>query len=538
MTGLIKNSFRLLLLVCIASCASRLTPEGGKKDVTAPVLTEASPVNSTVNFSGNEIVLTFDEFVQLVDLQSQLVVSPLMEPRPQISAYKNKITIVLPDTLLPNTTYSFNFGKSIADVHESNLLDGYRYVFSTGNEIDSLSISGLVKESAGLKPGNKITVMLYRNSSAGDTTVLKRKPDYFTRTNEYGEYTLENLSAGTYSIVALDDKNGNYVYDDPSQEALAFADSVISIPPTAKQYLKLDYSHPLKLRVKQVNRIRKTAVQIVFNRPVDTLNVKMAEGRSYDQPLFFSETRDTAFIFAADTLQDSLNVVISGDHELQDTISVRMIMNKPVLDASTKGIVFSAVSTPATKGLQSDFQIKSLNPLKKADGIELKEDTLEIDSFKVQIDQADPRLLRISYPWKPGKRYTIRAEKESIRDVYGIGNDSTGWGFEIPDDRSAGEILITVAGDFQNGKYLLQLCNEDLKVLRQEVITDNHYTFSYVEPGKYILRVVNDQNGNGHWDHSDYAIKKQAEPVTVTEVLQVRASWTLEKEVFIPQVTK
>jgi uncharacterized protein (DUF2141 family) len=525
----------IILLLLFCSCASRMTPEGGKKDVTAPVLTTAFPENSSVNFKEKEITLVFDEYVQLVDLSAQLVVSPLMEPAAKVTAYKNKITIALPDTLLPSTTYSFSFGKSIVDVHESNILDGFRYVFSTGEAIDSLSVSGKIIEAATAKPVKQVTVMLYRTGNLNDSILLKRKPDYFARTDESGVYTLKYLAAGTYVLIALDDKNGNYQYDDPSEEAIAFSTNTLTLPPDVSINLGIANSLPAELRLKRSTRIRKTAMQLVFNRPVDSLEVTQRGGSEYTSPSIWNIRRDTLTLFTPDTLQDSLIVFLKGDRGLKDTVAVRMITGKSAQDVGNKGILLS-YETPSPVGPKGKFKIESLNPLASVGDFSILEDSVEIKEYQSAIDKTDPRIFIINYDWKPGKFYNVKVLPGQIKDLYGYANDSLDWKFRMPDDRSSGELVVTVIGKKVEGDdYLLQVCSEDFKVFRQERFLTTATTFTFIPPGNYRIRLVKDINRNGRWDESDFKLRRQPEPTTVSESIQVRASWTLEKDIVLPE---
>ena len=535
--GSTKLTYGLLLSVLmLCGCASRMNPEGGKKDIDPPVLVSAIPENSTLNFNDEKITLTFNEYVQLAELSEQLVISPLMEPAPYITAYKNTITIDLPDTLLPATTYSFNFGKSIVDIHESNALDGFRYVFSTGNRIDSMQISGRVTEAATANPVKEITVMLYRTDNLKDTLLLKRKPDYVVRTDEGGRYSLRNLAAGKYVLLALDDKNGNYKYDDPSEEALGFSSALLTLPQDSIKDVSISNSLADKLRVKRAFRIRKTSVQVLFNRPVDSLEITLPGNREYTSPYYFSERRDTLHLFSTDTLQDSLIVYLSGSHALRDTIAMRMIMGKAVLDASAKGLLLSVSENPAITGPTGSLEITSLNTLVLADSILLYEDSVQVKDVVAVIDKSDARRFSITHKWKAGSLYRMLALPGRVKDVYGYTNDTLDVKFKMPDEGSSGELLVTIAGNpAQNESYILQLCTDDFKVVRAVPVTTLNVQFLYVQPGNYRLRIIHDVNKNGIWDESEYSALKQAEPVSVIASFQVRAAWTLEKEIMLPE---
>ena len=181
-----KYIFRLLFLFSLlitASCAKRGNITGGDKDTIAPVLTASFPKNLSTNFTAKEIVLNFDEYVKMKNVNKQLIVSPPLKYPPEILPMNasKKITIKIKDTLQPNTTYSLNFGQSIEDNNEGNPYSQFKYVFSTGSYIDSLKLNVKVKDALEKKTDNFVSVMLYEiNEKYTDSTIYKETPNYIT----------------------------------------------------------------------------------------------------------------------------------------------------------------------------------------------------------------------------------------------------------------------------------------------------------------------------------------------------------------------
>src|ERR1041385_8014106 len=182
-----------VLVLLISSCAQVLTPNGGAKDAAPPVVLKYYPDSAATNFAGKKIIIRFNEYVQLSDLNNQLIISPPMNTQPEVAIRKKDIVIELKDSLLPNTTYTISFGKAIKDITENNILDNFRYVFSTGPVIDSLKISGKISNAVTLAGEKDIYVMLYKES--GDSVPLKKKPYYFTKSRADGSYEFTNLRA-------------------------------------------------------------------------------------------------------------------------------------------------------------------------------------------------------------------------------------------------------------------------------------------------------------------------------------------------------
>ena len=233
---MLKNNFKyiyLLLLLVVVSCAKRGSITGGLKDTIAPVLKASFPKNFSTNFTGNEIKLTFDEYIKLKDLKKQLIISPPMKNEPLISPLTSSkyITIKINDTLKPNTTYSFNFGQSIADNNEGNPLNQFKYIFSTGNNIDSLAIGGKIKDAYNKAVESFVSVMLYEvNDTYKDSIVYNETPRYVTNTlDSLKTFRLENIKAGKYLLVAMKDYNNNNKYN-PKKEKIGFHREFITIP--------------------------------------------------------------------------------------------------------------------------------------------------------------------------------------------------------------------------------------------------------------------------------------------------------------------
>ena len=192
----------LFIIASIASCANRGTPTGGEKDTEPPVILKSEPENFSTNFKGDEIKIYFDEYVKIKDLRKQLIISPPMDTDPTIipmGGASKYISIKIKDTLEPNTTYAFNFGESIVDNNEENPYPYYRYVFSTGDSIDSLSVKGYLEDALLEQPDEFITVMLYEvDSTYSDSIVFKDKPRYVTNTlDSLTTFSIDNIKAGT-----------------------------------------------------------------------------------------------------------------------------------------------------------------------------------------------------------------------------------------------------------------------------------------------------------------------------------------------------
>ena len=226
----IKNNFLWLFLIMLfytsstflfSSCGQIGMPTGGIKDTLAPVLISASPEQNTTLFNAKKVSLTFDEYIEVQDVQKNVLVSPYQKKNPTINYNLKTVTIKFKDTLLPNTTYSIDFGDAIKDVNEGNVYKNFTYLFSTGPVIDSFTLKGKVEMAETGTVDSTLIVLLYRQ--AVDSSVRKNKPDYIARLQKDGSFTFKNLPEGSFKVYALKDVDGTKTYSRPN-EAFAFVD--------------------------------------------------------------------------------------------------------------------------------------------------------------------------------------------------------------------------------------------------------------------------------------------------------------------------
>ncbi len=217
-------SFITIISFIGSSCANIIPPSGGPRDSLPPVLVTAAPKDSTLNFKGNRITLTFNEYIDLQDVQQNLLFTPTFETNPLIEAKLKTLTLRLKDTLQPNTTYTFNFGNAVRDVNEGNVLRNFTYVFSTGAHLDSLEISGKVVLAENGKPDSTLTIVLHKDLT--DSAVEKQRPMYATKLDSSGNFTFKNLPKDTFAIYALGEAGITRRYTSKSQ-TFAFANAPV-----------------------------------------------------------------------------------------------------------------------------------------------------------------------------------------------------------------------------------------------------------------------------------------------------------------------
>ncbi|MBT7705041.1 MAG: Ig-like domain-containing protein, partial [Polaribacter sp.] len=233
MKNTLKILFFTVITLVLGNCARTSRPDGGPRDEDAPLMVTATPPYENINFEASKIKLSFNEFIKLKNLNKQLVISPPMKYPPLIKpqGFASKyLEIEIIDTLLKNTTYIFNFGNAIEDNNESNPLERFKYVFSTGNYIDSLKSKGTVKDVLVNEPNRDFNVLLYKIDSAfTDSIVYREKPNYVTTTTDSIHFNFSNLKDGNYLMVALQESTNDYLFD-PKTDQIGFYTDTIQLP--------------------------------------------------------------------------------------------------------------------------------------------------------------------------------------------------------------------------------------------------------------------------------------------------------------------
>ena len=291
----VRNIFTYAMLLLLAACASMATPDGGPYDETPPVFLTSTPQANALNAQNNKIVLEFDEFIKLQNAYEKIVVSPPQIQQPEIKVNGKRITVELFDTLKPSTTYTIDFNDAIVDNNEGNPLEAFSFVFSTGDKIDTLGVSGTVLDASDLEPIKGILVGLHSDHS--DSAFIKKPFERISRTDSRGRFFMRGVAPGKYRIYALADANGNYRFDQKS-EKIAFLDSLIV--PYAVPAWRNDTIWHDSITVDTIKRVEYTRlcpdniILRAFNVPLkQQYLVKNTRDKHNIFKLFFAEPLDT-----------------------------------------------------------------------------------------------------------------------------------------------------------------------------------------------------------------------------------------------------
>lgn len=263
-------SFLLFTGFCLG-CAQVGSPTGGPRDLDPPQVVESAPPNYSIHFKAKKILITFNEYIVLDNVNQELIVSPPMEEKPEVKLRKKTLIIEFEEALKENTTYTFNFGNAIKDLHEGNKLQNFEYVFSTGEVLDSMSVRGTLRYAETLaKPEDPITVMLY--SDLRDSVPLTEIPLYVGRSDDSGVFSVNNLRPDEYKVFALKDGNNNLLFDLPSEE-IAFLDTSLTVDAEFVRLL-------LGIEAPDTTAMPVDTVSVLADIPTDSLNAHTIPGDS------------------------------------------------------------------------------------------------------------------------------------------------------------------------------------------------------------------------------------------------------------------
>ncbi len=533
----LRNLFFAVMVLVLASCASIVTPTGGDKDIKPPEVVSTDPPASSVNFTSKKITISFNEYIQLNDLEKQLIVSPIIKPAPVVSAKSKKITIEIDAPLQPNTTYTLNFGNAIVDLRESNPIKDFRYVFSTGSYVDSLQLKGKVTFAHNLKTEGGVLVMLY--NSTDDSVPFKSNPDFFTRTDSTGNFIIRNIGKGPYKIFALKDADGDYKFNS-ADEAVGFLDRTVTGNDSLVANIFLFKETDKKLLVKSSSFDSKAAFTFILNRTPENLELKNLNGTQPWQNVAYNFSKDTITLWMKDTLTDSLSVEISENGKVSDTLRVASI-KKP--EGKSKTITVTAVKltvapVSGTSLLPNNaIQLLSSLPLLSVNEslISLMQDSTIKIPFKLSLTDSIKRTIKIEAETKEKNTYKLQLLPGALKSIYGLNNDSIALAFTTPALTEFGSVKIKLQG-LTSEKYLLQLVDDKDGVKYEKSVSKNgNYLFENISPAVYKVRLVKDADGNGRFTTGNYLLKQQPERVYyANESVNIRANWDIEIDWNIP----
>ena len=523
----INFSFYLVLALTAINCANRGSIGGGPKDVTPPEIIKTVPENYSTNFTANEIRIYFNEYVKVKNLQKQLIISPPMNTQPEVtplSSASEYIKIKIFDTLKPNTTYAFNFGNSIVDNNEENPYEYYRYVFSTGDYIDSLNVKGSVIDALNRTTESFISIHLYEvDSTYTDSIIYKEKPKYVTNTlDSTTNFTIENLRAGTYRLIALKDNNSNNLYEQRSDK-IGFYEDFITVPDTSANYQLKVFKENLDYKASKPRLVAGEKIAFGYQGDYTKTKIELLSKvpDSFRYRIVKEQDTDTLNYYYSPKLEDTDSLIFKvQNNKIIDTFTVKLKDN-------LKDSLNLKAEPTNTIALYESFKLKANIPITK-----INKDNISImnkDSVFIEFDtKLDTILnhLEINFEKEDNSQYSMTILPETVIDFFENTNDTLNYKLKTPDPESLGEARVII----QNATYpiIVQLVDDKSEVKYEKYSTKPEpLDFFYLKPNKYFLRVVFDSNKNGKYDTGDFLKKIQPERVSYRKKeVEVRIGWS------------
>lgn len=584
-----KSLYYIFIIIAAAvmySCANIGNPSGGPIDKTPPIFMRSNPTPNAVNVKDRKIEIFFDEIVTLKDPSTKIIVSPAQTEMPRMSALGRKVTVELVDSLLPNTTYTIDFSNSIQDNNEGNAIDNFAFAFSTGSVIDSMRVSGYVIDSRTLEPMQSVVVGL--QSNLADSAFHKEKLQRVALTNDRGQFTIRNVSPGSYHIFALKDLDRDYKFGNPTED-IAFLDSIIVPSIGTREAADTVYNDlneidtimratrpayfPNDILLSMFNEDRKsqylannlrvdsTRISLTFAAASDTLPSLSIVGRN-DVPdqwytLERSQTNDTLtywirppHLVSADTLMvattylrtDTASNLSWGTDTLKFTFQRQKAKKKKKNEEtdSLEQIRFMELH-PLANGTQEVYApllLQTGTPIERYSREafhlqrKLQNDTIfypaEIKSIALRDSTLNRRDLMLKVDWEPGAAYTLTVDSLAMTDIYGLQTKPLKVDFNVRKMEEYGNIVFNITA--VRDSAIVELLDGTEKIVLRAPVKNHRAELLNLLPGKYYARLFIDRNGNGKYDTGKYDMHLQPEEtVYYPGAINLKKNWDVEQ---------
>ena len=578
------------IMVFSPSCANTTTPpSGGPKDTIPPVITEIYPILGQVNVpvKKTQLKIEFNEYVTVKDPKS-LYLSPPLEKAAKFKLKGKSVIVYFESDLDSNKTYTLDLTNAIGDNNEGNMFPGFTLVFSTGDVIDTMMVTGLVQDCNSLKPLKGATVMLYKDHA--DSAVFLKRPDAAVKTDEWGFFVLRNIQDTVYRMYALIDENNNNKYD-PETEKIAFIDSLVTpvvvVNDTLPELQKYDMKDtvnclarnteyelnifkekPSKQMIVNKERVGERTAYITFMAPYAQVDSIWVKGVPSDKLITqFNIVQDSLEIWVNDPKPQPDTLVLNVKYLKTDTLGllnsfteeIKLLKpKKSTGKSSTRDIkkedttaVFKITAQPETVE-QYGFTIEFTYPL-----VESAFDSLtfrylnprqqeSIGRYTVTQDSLNLRkyVVRPAEKLQPGYEYFLKVPHRKFKDINGFYNDSSEVKVTLPNDDKLSSMILVLTN--VKNKYIVDLLNEKRdKVLRSDIVDgDQSLIFPYLKAGKYSIRITEDLNRNGIVDTGILLEHKQPEKVRFykledgTFLLDIPEMMELQQDIDVAEMFK
>lgn len=505
------------------SCASQSSPNGGPRDTVPPSLDTSFPANFTTNFQSKTIELIFDEYINLKNANQQIFISPLLENKPEIKLKGKTIFIEFKDSLQPNSTYTISFGSSIADFREGNANKNFKYIFSTGSYIDSLSFSGHIRKTLTGEAEKDLFVALYAITDSTenlDSLPYKNIPTYYSFADEQGYFNMDYLKNGKFMFLGFDDPEGDFKLNG-NEKIIAFSNKIINTNENNSKLETFSFEPLSDLRYYGARHQGFGKITFGFNKKPKNLSIKKM-GTDSILKLFPNEEADSfSYWFKRPENLDSITFVINTETKENDTSLVFL----RDYDGSKLKIdrKIAQVKKGDTLLFTSNIPIVSMDTSKMR--MIRGSDTLSLQFYP----SSDPFSFKVKNLLSQKPALSVVFLANSISGINGETNDSTALKFKNLKAEDLGNLDFKVVA-FNPENLVLEIYDSKNKLLQSHSFTDSiALKLKRFFPGKYKARVIFDGDNNGVWTTGNFKNKIQAERIIqYQEEIEIRANWDLE----------
>ena len=518
----------LAWIVIVSSCANVGMPEGGPRDTIPPVLVKTEPEYKALNFKGDEVRITFNEYINTEAISEALVISPPMIKKPLVRTKSKTLVIEFNEELKDSTTYSLDFKNSVADNNEKNEIEDFRFSFSTGNVYDSLKIAGNLSNAFNLKPIENGLVLIHSNLH--DSAFFRVRPDYIAKTDKEGNFLIDNIAPGKYHLFSINDANNNLHYDEGAEE-LAFFDSIII--PTSEYIAEIDtiktatdtivvfgHSHfyPEDVMLHQFtedlfsqflesySRDTRYKCTFVFGESVrDTFGLRLLNTKHAENwyQMEYTETMDSLIVWITDTTAAKLDTLIAEVSYFQlDSLEKLFVKNDTVIlsyidvekerqqkrkknNDSEKDkpepieqFLWKTSLNGSTVELNKKLGLIATEPIFSFDSTMIllyhTDDTLKTPlRFKFEKDTVEWRRYNIDFAWQPATSYTMLIDSAAATNIFGITSRKLNANFSTREEDFYGTLTLNLSG--VETQMILQLLtnSDDEKVIESRIADKN-----------------------------------------------------------------
>ena len=506
-------------------CANVVAPTGGPKDVTPPEVKKAVPENGTTGFSGKRIEITFDEYVTLANANQEVLFSPPLTTKPDVKLSGKTVIIKLKETLKPDATYTIRFGNAVKDLHEGNVFKDYFYTFSTGDCLDTLSMSGKVVNADDEKGVDGIFVMLYVETDSVYDQPTRRAPDFITKTDKEGEFRFDGLPDTKFHIFALSDVNSNFFYDMPNEKA-AFLDTLVAPSDSVSFMLQAFVEEDTTQMLLEKKLVEEGLLRFVFRRPADEVEITFSEPTvdTFKMVQVWSKERDTLRCFFTPNVMDSLRVAVQFDTLINDNTNYNLNYRESLQRSRRNNNYIKVSSNIQSKKLRPDvdFILSFPEPIVEV----YPYDTLRFE----QVDDYGMKF-RLVTTIDDTTTYAVNLPDSVFFSVRGRTNDTLSFQFKRAQRNDYGNLYIWVQ-PAEGTQAVIQLLNNRDKVVDQRVIdTLQRLEFLQLTPETYKLRAIIDADRNGKWSTGNYHRFFLPEKIIpYKDNLDIKPAWDMDLE--------